>query len=419
LEPITAGAWLFGLGLWCLLFSLNALRPFYRPGWAALLSFLAGWPTAELPWHHLAWQAALVLWWSLAGGLDTQLGRAGLGLFVLAWAGLGLCAWEALAARRALARALAGLLGAPPPAAPRPARLGLALPWPVRPREVRRVGNLVYREAAGRRGRLDLFYSPQAGPGPRPLLLQIHGGGWVLGDKRQQGLPLMHLLARRGWLCAAAGYRLAPGVRLPGQVEDLQHAIAWLRARAAEHGGDPRFLVLTGGSAGGHLCSLLALLGAEPGAERPAALAGADLSAQGCIPFYGIYDLWDEGWRYPNGGLRTLMERQVIGRPAAEAEALYKALSPIHRLSPAAPPFLLIHGTRDSMAPLAVARRFRAQLGEVSRSPVDLLEVEGAQHAFEVFPSVRCLAAIEAAADWADALWARHRAARAGGVSSR
>jgi acetyl esterase/lipase len=405
-EPTTAGAWLFALGLWCLLFTLNALRPFYRPGWAALLSFLAGWPTAELPWHHLAWQAALATWLGLAGGLGTRAGSVGLCLFVLAWMGLGVCAWEAQVARRALGRAR--------PGQPRPSRLGLALPWPVRPREVRRLGDLVYREAAGRRGRLDLFLDPRAGPGPRPLLLQIHGGGWVLGDKRQQGLPLMHLLARRGWLCAAAGYRLAPGVRLPEQVEDLQHAIAWLRARAPEHGGDPSFLVLTGGSAGGHLCSLLALLGADPGAERPAALAGADLSAQGCLPFYGIYDLWDAGWQYPNGGLRTLMERHVIGRPAVEAEALYKALSPIYRVTQAAPPFLLIHGTRDSMAPLAVARRFREQLGKVSRAPAELLEVEGAQHAFEVFPSVRCLAAIEAAADWADALWAAHKSARAG-----
>ena len=87
-----------------------------------------------------------------------------------------------------------------------------------------------------------------------PVLLQIHGGGWTIGDKRQQALPLMMHLSRRGWICVAANYRLSPRATFPEHLIDVKQALRWVRENIAEYGGDPGFVAITGGSAGGHLC---------------------------------------------------------------------------------------------------------------------------------------------------------------------
>ena len=76
-----------------------------------------------------------------------------------------------------------------------------------------------------------------------PPLLQIHGGAWVIGDKREQGLPLMHHLAASGWVCFNANYRLSPRATLPDHLVDCKRALAWIREHADEYGVDPDFVV--------------------------------------------------------------------------------------------------------------------------------------------------------------------------------
>jgi acetyl esterase/lipase len=407
---------MLALGALGTVFALNALRPRHRPGWAAFLSFLAGWLTAEFALHHLAWQAGLAFWLWQAGALETQPGRVGLGLLGLSWLGLGLLAAEGLGALGLMRAGLRGVGWARGLASP-PARAWL-LPWPRRPASLEKLRSLVFSREGGVELGLDVVRDRRSGRA-RPVLVYFHGGGWVIGDKGQQGLLLAHRLAADGWLCVNANYRLAPAVRLPAQVLDCQRALAWVRAHAAELGGDPGRVLLSGGSAGGHLAALLALTGTGPGGPgwdggpRPEELVGADLRVQGCLPLFGIYDLWDEERVYPNGALRKLMERHVLRRPAAEAEPLYRALSPLdrvpERVGPDAPAWLLLHGTRDSLAPLAGARRFQAALSRAG-AECTLLEVPGAQHAFELLPSPRALAALEAAAAFARDLAARPRA---------
>ena len=97
-----------------------------------------------------------------------------------------------------------------------------------------------------------------------PVLLQIHGGGWTIGNKRQQALPLMMHLSRRGWVCVAANYRLSPRATFPDHLIDVKQALRWIRENIAEYGGDPGFVAITGGSAGGHLSALAALTGESP-----------------------------------------------------------------------------------------------------------------------------------------------------------
>ena len=79
-----------------------------------------------------------------------------------------------------------------------------------------------------------------------PVLVQIHGGGWIIGDKREQGRPLMHHLAANGWVCVAPNYRLSPRVSFPEHLIDVKRALAWVREHVAEYGGDPGFVAITG-----------------------------------------------------------------------------------------------------------------------------------------------------------------------------
>ena len=137
---------------------------------------------------------------------------------------------------------------------------------------------------AGKTLRLDVTVPSAPVPGGRalrPALLQIHGGGWVIGDKREQGLPLLSHMAAQGWVGFNVNYRLSPWASIPEHLDDLQAALAWVREHAEEYGVDPDFVCVTGGSAGGHLSALLALT-----ADPPVAAA---------VPFYGIYDFTRDG----------------------------------------------------------------------------------------------------------------------------
>ena len=118
-------------------------------------------------------------------------------------------------------------------AAPTPAEL--AVPWrklvyPFRMREPRVTvhKNIAYDDGTGRRGLLDVYVPADTPPQGAPVLLQVHGGGWTIGNKDQQGIPLMQHLAAKGWVCVAINYRLSPKHAFPAHVIDVKKAIVTL-----------------------------------------------------------------------------------------------------------------------------------------------------------------------------------------------
>ena len=252
--------------------------------------------------------------------------------------------------------------------------------------------NLVFHQEGRLRLRLDV-YRPRAPGAGRPMLVYVHGGAWVLGDKERQGLPMLYHLASRGWVCASISYRLSPRATFPDHIVDVKRAIAWVRAHAAELGGDPRFVAVAGGSAGGHLAALAAVTPGDP--EYQPGFTGADTSVQAAIGIYGIYDFLDGDGLHRNDGLRRLLVKRVMKCSPEESRAAWERASPISRVGGAAPPFLMVHGTHDTLAPIAGARRFAAALRERCEGPVVLAEFDGAQHAFEIFPSVRTAITLE------------------------
>ena len=166
---------------------------------------------------------------------------------------------------------------------------------------------------------------------------------------------------------------------------------AWVRAHIAEYGGDPDYVVVTGGSAGGHLTALLALTANDP--EFQPGFEDLDTHVRAMVPFYGVYDWTNRfGQRGRRDGLRRMLERAVVKQRYADAPAVFDEASPMHHVRADAPPALVVHGTQDMLAPVAEAREFVRMLREVSDNKVVYAELRGAGHAFEIFQSIRSLA---------------------------
>ncbi|MCW5890464.1 MAG: alpha/beta hydrolase [bacterium] len=391
-------SWLFLLaalvGAW---FTWNAYRPTYRPAPLAVASFFAGWLTTELALHHLAWQLAATLVFVWLGALDAWPGQVALAVTFVSWGFLWRVHARAWEAEAAVEDALSAGLGPEYRSDIDPgvaARFApgvdwgqIVVPFPIRRGgDVERIRNVVYSEEGGHRLRLDV-YRRRDRPMRAPTLLQIHGGGWVLGSKNEQGLPLMLHLARRGWVCVSADYRLSPRATFPDPLIDVKRALAWVRSEGVGYGADPDCVVITGGSAGGHLASLAALTPNDP-AYQPG-FEAADTRVQACVAFYGVYDFTDHGKYQRNRGLLRLLERQVMKCRFAEARERWERASPFHCVGAEIPPFFVIHGDHDTLVPVGEARAFAEALQTAAPGRVCYAEIPGAQHAFEIFPSLR------------------------------
>jgi acetyl esterase/lipase len=404
------------VGAW---FTFNAYLPERARGPLIVGSFFAGWLTSELSHHHFAWQVAATLVFVWFGALDAWPGWLGLAITGVSWAGLlGLSvrAWRAgdtveASLREGLGAGYRGEI-APEQAArlDRPLPLSRHInPFLLRDRDVSRVKNLVYAPEHGFRGKLDV-YLPRDGAAGAPVLFQIHGGAWVMSQKAHQALPLMMRRARSGWVCVAPNYRLSPRATWPDHMVDLKRALAWVKAHIAEYGGDPGFVAVTGGSAGGHLSALLALSANDP-AFQPG-FEDEDTTVQACVPFYGVYDFSDHHSAQLHDGLQDMLARVVMKTSLATHREQWEQASPLHRIHADAPPFFVVHGSHDSLTPVEEARLFVEMLRKTSHEPVCYAEVPGAQHAFELFHSLRSAHAVCGVERFLAWVWSRQRAGR-------
>jgi acetyl esterase/lipase len=274
----------------------------------------------------------------------------------------------------------------------------IARPFKMSQPDVEVVRDINYT-VGGKRARLDIYRPRGVDLENAPVLVQIHGGAWTIGAKEQQGLLLMNRMAQRGWICVAMNYRLAPKHPWPAQIIDVKKAIAWTRENIASYGGDPSYLVVTGGSAGGHLAALAALTAG--GAEYQPGFESADTSVAGCVPFYGVYDMAGLTGDKAAIGMRDyfLGPRVFKKDPAKHLDDFVKA-SPIAHVSPDAPDFFVLHGSNDSLVDVRQARALVEKLKDESKATVTYAEFPGAQHAFEVFGSIRSHHVIRAVERW-------------------
>jgi acetyl esterase/lipase len=391
----------------------RALRPATRRAvWATVGVANARWPrrhnrvlmTPSFFWGWLDTEAAFPVlllhsWRAWRGrNLTDAEGVAAASLDVVAAAGLASFIAEGRATDEQFQAALAPYLTpAEIEARPRSVRAGAWIPmlYGGRGRRVRTRDIVFTSEGSHRRQRLDIYEPivPWDGVTRRPAIVQIHGGAWVLGDKREQGIPLLNHLAANGWVGFNVNYSLAPRSRAPQQLIDCKAALAWIKDHADDYGIDPDLVCVTGGSAGGHLTALMALTANDP-AFQPG-FTDADTSVAAAVPFYGVYDLVDDDGLMITGFRQTIVEPVLFDMKLHEDEAAFRAYSPYSRIHADAPPMMVVHGSRDTLVPVESARRFVAELAAESTSTVVYAELYGANHAFEIFPSPRTVRTIE------------------------
>jgi len=217
--------------------------------------------------------------------------------------------------------------------------------------------------------RLDIYPPTAARKRQAPLILYIHGGGWVIGSKFSsvRSVPglrrLIGKLRRRGYLFVALDYRMILTHAWPAPLQDIVAALAYLRANAALYNLDPSRVGLLGDSAGGHLAALVALNGMAGEIGAVVDLFGpSDLSYLSRIP-----------------GLAPLLPHLLRSERRLTADLL-RAASPISHISPESPPFLIVQGERDPLVPPAQARTLYRLLSEAGVA-AHLIMVENATHA--------------------------------------
>jgi acetyl esterase/lipase len=209
---------------------------------------------------------------------------------------------------------------------------------------------------------LDLYLPPETKEKKTyPVIVYIHGGGWVAGHTRHSGAidhfpDFMASLAKRGYVVASVEYRLSGEAPFPAQIDDVRAALRFLRSNAAAYHINPDKVGIWGGSAGGHLAGLAA---ASCGASFGAPAAGPSECTQAFVGWYGVYDFTTiDSQRTANLAAGTkpdptangAIEKLLKCEGAACADAMAKA-SPVTYVDKSDPPMLLIAGDKDQTVP--------------------------------------------------------------------
>lgn len=227
-------------------------------------------------------------------------------------------------------------------------------------------------------------YSPLEIPAGKrlPAVVIIHGGGWndgVRDDRRE--INIGSTLARHGYIAMSIDYVLSHGKYevWPTNLYDCKNAVRWLRRNAERLHVNPDRIGVIGGSAGGHLASMVALTGPGDGLEPARPYPGVSDQVSCCVDMYGITDL-------------TIYEPRaaMLGKKLSEAPDLYRAASPMIYVRSNAPPFLILHGTADKTVSPRQSELFAAVL-EKAGVEHKLIMIEGAPHSFTLEPPQRDL----------------------------
>ncbi len=231
--------------------------------------------------------------------------------------------------------------------------------------------NLAYVPNGTERQKLDL-YLPATGTN-LPLIVWVHGGGWMEGSKENP--PGLHLLVH-GFAMASINYRLSQDAIFPAQLVDCKAAIRWLRAHALEHGIDPNHIGVWGASAGGHLAALLGTTGGVKEFDQGENL-GVSSRVQAVCDWFGPTDL-TQITNQPsdiNHAAPDSPEARLLGGPIAQNTTKAQRANPIRYITKDDPPFLIMHGDKDTVVPL-----------EQSQLLAEALQKAGVPVVFHVVP---------------------------------
>jgi acetyl esterase/lipase len=255
--------------------------------------------------------------------------------------------------------------------------------------------DLVYATPGGVDLCLDL-YVPE-GPGPAPVAVYLHGGGWLRGARTDRAAERLVPVAADGVAVAAVQYRLSGQATFPAQLDDVRAAVRWLRAEGAAHGVDATRVGAWGASAGGHLAALVGLCPDAGDAEL------GDSSVQAVVTWFPVTDLPARDTDVPEGPLPPFVsgpplvpsfEARLLGLSAtADDPERARAASPLTHVRAGAPPFLVAHGDADGLVPSTHSRRLVAAL-RAAGVDTSFLLLGGANHEDPAFDTPASLGAV-------------------------
>ncbi|MDB6126954.1 MAG: nlhH 2 [Verrucomicrobia bacterium] len=203
--------------------------------------------------------------------------------------------------------------------------------------------------------KLDLYLPLGKVVKPRPMIVYLHGGGWTKGSKAD-GKRFAFRFAQRGYVVACIDYRLTSDATFPAQLEDCKAALRWLRSNAERFAIDRDRVGVVGISAGGHLAALLGALNSSRIYETGSSM-DQNSTVQAVCDFFGPVDLlrlYDDAQK--SGAAQASEVSQLVGGDPHQFPRPTRAANPIAGLDASSPPFLIIHGDRDTVVPLEHSR---------------------------------------------------------------
>lgn len=248
---------------------------------------------------------------------------------------------------------------------PTPTQTSTASPVPF-PRYGETLTNVSYCNADPAQ-KMDIYF-PASG-GPWPVVMYVHGGSWMRGDK-SEALMFANGMTAQGYLVVSINYRLYPPHQFPAMIEDVKCAVRSLRAHAREYNLDPKRVGAVGVSAGGHLVALLGTSDQSDGWDVGEYLDQSS-RVQAVVAMAGVMDL---SRNFPNADIEA-MKRIGFG------EYNVVQASPISHVTADDPPFLLIHGDHDELVPYEQSQLMYDRLQQVN-VPAQLVIVKNARHSF-------------------------------------
>jgi acetyl esterase/lipase len=243
---------------------------------------------------------------------------------------------------------------------------------------------------------LDIYW-PETGDGPFPVILSIHGGAFMMGDKRDDQVKPMLVGLERGYAVVSMNYRMSGEAIFPALVQDAKAAVRWVRAHAGEYHFDPKKIAAWGGSAGGYLSLMVAVTAGVPELED-LSLGNPDqpCNIQAVVDWFGPTDFLKMDEQLAESGLAPTPEGAhnaahspeslILGRQITEIPELVRAANPETYLRPGAPPCFIQHGLQDDTVPYQQSANFAAMAARIlGPERVSLELIPGAVHADPYF----------------------------------
>ena len=250
-------------------------------------------------------------------------------------------------------------------------------------------GNVVYSVASNYECKLDV-YQRRGVTGPVPTVLYIHGGGWVGGTKEGATMQIFPYL-EMGFCVVNVEYRMARVAFAPAAVEDCRQALRWVVKNSKTYGFDTSRIVITGGSAGGHLALITGMLVPSAGfdATKEWDQSTTPLPVAAIVNWFGITDVKD----LLSGANRQQYAVSWLGSQP-DRDAIAASVSPLTYVRPGGPPVISVHGDNDELVPYSHGVRLHAALTE-AKVPNRLITIKGGKHGgFNRDDTIACYAAI-------------------------